>query len=168
MSNNTITFSDSKDPIYTIPKLNPKGTNWIVYKTRLTVAFSVRKLIGHLDGMDVMLAHPLPNVDIKTAMLTEAQEKLHHAWLVCFQAWMDKENIARQALVMTLDNPTLMKVHQKGSVAAMWAAITKVYEDKTKVVISDMKMCMHQLKCAENGDLQTHFDKLQTLYEQLA
>ena len=50
-----------------IPKLNVKGTNWVIFAFRFQVTVEAKDLWGHLDGSTACLKYPDPmSADQKT------------------------------------------------------------------------------------------------------
>jgi len=46
---------NAKDDLFTVPKLQPDGKNWVMYKTRLLWSQAARGLTGHFTGDSHMI-----------------------------------------------------------------------------------------------------------------
>ena len=112
MSPDAMSVTTVKDELLNVPKLEPDGKNWIMFKTRLMYALEDRQqeVSGHLLGNVVKPA--------KEAPVEEQTE------------WQKVENKARNLLVQRLGDSMLRKVLHKKTVHDMWKAITTKFESK--------------------------------------
>jgi len=135
------------NPMSSVPKLEIDGTNWVMFSTRLRIALQDKDVYGHLDGSAK-----------KPDATTEPDE---------YAAWLKKENQAFNLLTQKLHDTTLTKLLALKSVAEWWATVTKEFTVKSSHVVAAMQATFDKLKCADNGNVRTHLDKLRLKHEEL-
>ena len=134
-----------KDELPNVPRLEPDGSNWVIFKTRLTWTLADCQVLDHLSSSKA----PKPT----------APDQLIE--------WEKAENKARNLLAQRLADSTLRKVFKKDTVAKMWTTISDEFEKKTSLVQSDLRAKFQSLRCPKRGDLRTHLDKMSELWEEL-
>jgi hypothetical protein len=61
-----------------------------------------------------------------------------------------------------------MKIQGKGTAYEIWQALTKDFQNKSRMVSVDLRRRLQQQRCAEKGDVRSHFATLRTMREDLA
>jgi len=61
-----------------------------------------------------------------------------------------------------------MKIRGKGTAHEIWEALTKDFQNKSRMVSVDLRRRLQQQRCADKGDVRTHFATLRTMREDLA
>jgi hypothetical protein len=77
------------------------------------------------------------------------------------------ESKARHLLAQKLHDSTLTKLLHLDTVAKMWSALTTEFTVKSSHVVAAMRTAFDNLKCAKNGNVRVHLDKLRLKYEEL-
>ena len=54
-----------------VPKLDPTGSNWVIYRIRFTCAIQSKGVFGHLDGSDICPQSPSGTVSIAPVMVVQ-------------------------------------------------------------------------------------------------
>jgi hypothetical protein len=130
-----------------VPKLETNGSNCIIFSVRLKWALQEKKVYGHLDGTASKPADTAP-ADEQTT-------------------WLDNEAKARHLLAQKLHDSTLTKLLHLTTVAAMWTSLSTEFTVKSSHIVAAMRTAFDSLKCADNGNVYTHLDKLRFKYEEL-
>ena len=134
------------NPVSNVPKLEVDSTNWVMFSTRLHIALTDKDVYGHLDGTS---AKPDQTMDPDD-----------------YAAWLKKENQALN-LMQKLHDTTLTKVLSLDSAAKWWTVITHEFTVKSSHIMAAMRTSFDKMKCADNGNIHTHLDKLRAKYEDL-
>ena len=61
-----------------------------------------------------------------------------------------------------------MKIQGKTTVLEIWNTLKKEFQNKSKMVSVDLRRRLQQERCADKGDVRSHFAKLRTMREDLA
>ncbi|OCH83555.1 hypothetical protein OBBRIDRAFT_742973, partial [Obba rivulosa] len=185
---------DARDGI-SVPQLKPDGSNWPVFKTRLTWAVDAKGLLGHFTGEDPEPRDPLAgwaagtapppsaaeNPDAQAdaadaaatattqAPLTAKDKRLHERYLELLSVWRRDEAKARYLLARSVPDTVLRRMKRNGdTVRDMWAWVRGEFEDKTPLVQSNVLERFHSMRCAENGNVSKFLDKLGEMVEELS
>ncbi|EJF59986.1 hypothetical protein DICSQDRAFT_63888, partial [Dichomitus squalens LYAD-421 SS1] len=126
------------DDVIRVPKLDVSGTNWVLYKERLTWAADAKGLAGHLDGaVQEPNAPPSPatlasvtqtapatgattaaaGATITPAMTPDPAQVAYEAELA---TWKKGEAIVKQLIASTIPDSLFMKVRSKGTARDIW------------------------------------------------
>ena len=70
-------------------------------------------------------------------------------------------------MAQKLHDSTLTKLLHLTTVALMWTSLTKEFTVKSSHIVAVMHTSFNSLKCADNGNICTHLDKLHFKYEEL-
>ena len=135
------------NPVSNVPKLEVDGTNWVMFSTRLRIALQDKDVFGHLDG---------------TAIKPNAVSKPDE-----YTAWLKKEHQARNLLTQKLHDSTLTKLLSLDSTVEWWKAITNKFTVKSSHVVAAIRSAFEKMKCADNGNIHVHLDKLRAKHEDL-
>jgi hypothetical protein len=106
-----------------------------------------KEVFGHLDGTVMKPAQTVAD-DVKSE-------------------WLKNETKAHHLLVQKLHDSTLTKLLHHDSVAEMWTLLVTEFTVKSSHVVVAMRNSFDNLKCADNGNVWTHLDKLRFKYEEL-
>ena len=133
-----------------VPKLETNGSNWIIFQIRLKWALEEKRVFSHLDGTMVK-----PTAAGEEDISKDVEE------------WLGNETKARHLLAQKLYDSTLTKLLHLTTVAEVWKTITQEFTVKSSHVVAAMRTSFESLKCANNGNIRTHLDKLRFKYEEL-
>ena len=67
----TMNSDNTREDMYTVPKLEPDGRNWIIFKNRIEWALAARGVVSHLDATKA--PKPAPPADPKQMDAYEAE-----------------------------------------------------------------------------------------------
>jgi hypothetical protein len=169
-----------------VPILEVTGSNWVIYKTRFSWALDVRGLLEHIDGSAGEPSKPTimtkkaaeggsktgtetSSGDLAAAEeLTEANEKKLEEWKEKLRIWKQGEAVVKQQVAATIPDSLFMKIQGKGTAYEIWQALTKDFQNKSRMVSVDLRRRLQQQRCAEKGDVRSHFATLRTMREDLA
>jgi hypothetical protein len=164
-----------------VPKLEVTGSNWVIYKTRFSWALDVRGLLEHIDGstgepskptiMTKKAAEGGSKAGTETGSgslvvaeeLTEADDKKLEEWKEKLRIWKQGEAVVKQQVAATISNALFMKIQGKGTAYEIWQALTKDFQNKSRMVSVDLRRRLQQQRCTEKGDVRSHFATLRTM-----
>ena len=146
----------TREDMYTVPKLESDGRNWIIFKNCLEWALAAQGVVAHLDAQKA----PKPVKPLEAAKLAAYKTEL--------ATWEKTEFTCRQQLARALPDSTLWKILHASTVADMWKTTVTEFKSKTVLVQADLRARFQSLKCPEKGDLRAHLDKLRSMREELA
>ncbi|TBU34368.1 hypothetical protein BD311DRAFT_618953, partial [Dichomitus squalens] len=118
------------DDVVRVPKLDVSGTNWVLYKERLTWAADAKGLAGHLDGtVQEPNAPPSPATPASVAQTAPATE---------LATWKKGEAIVKQLIASTIPDSLFMKVRSKGTARDIWDALAAEFQQRSRMVSLDL------------------------------
>jgi hypothetical protein len=97
----------------------------------------------------------------------EEKRKLEE-WKEELRAWKQGEAIVKQQIAATIPDSLFMKIRDKGTAYEIWQALTKDFQNKSRMVSVDLRRRLQQQRCGEKGDVRAHFGTLRTMREDLA
>src|SRR5277367_5246867 len=145
-----------------IPKLEADGSNWVIFKDRFLYAAEAASLKDHVDGTR---AAPVAPSGSSTKPLPEDAMADHQAALT---KWNIDEAIIRQAIASSISDSLFLEVRKQDTALKMWEAVRNQREKKSRMVTVDLRRKLQAEKCAEQGDVRAHLNKLQAMREDLA
>ncbi len=74
----------------------------------------------------------------------------------------------KQQIAATIPDSLFMKIRDKGTAHQIWLALTKDFQNKSRMVSVDLRRRLQQQRCVEKEDIQAHFATLRTMREDLA
>src|SRR5260221_49694 len=175
------------DDLMKVPKLDAGGSNWVIYKDRFMWAIDARGLLDKVDGSIREPTKPTPKEKATAGggskgvgrtdsggdfevveELTADEEKRLEVWKEKHRAWRLGEAIVKQQIAATIPNSLFMKIQDKGTTHEIWRALTRDFQNKSRMVSVDLWRRLQQQRCVEKGDVRAHFATLQTMREGLA
>jgi len=146
-----------------IPKLASDGSNWIVWKTRITILIGAKKLARLLDEATVRPPMPKTLGDKPSATETAAYETALEKCLEFDQSDMEVKHI----IVSTIPDSLLIGTAKCTTASSLWKAICVEHENKTKRFVVEMLRNLQNQRCSETDDVKQHLAKLLKLREEL-
>ena len=159
-------FSKLGDDLMKVPKLEVGGANWVIYKDQFLWSIDARGLVEHMDGLESEPECPVQPAD--KLPLTKDEEKEMKEWKKELKHWKQGEAIIKQQIAATIPDSLFMKIRGKTTALKIWDALTKEFQNKSKMVSVDLRRRLQQERCADKGDVRSHFDKLRTMRKDLA
>ena len=162
-----------------VPKLEVGGANWVIYKDRFLWSIDARGLLEHVDGSSdepscpvtpkLMPRTPESSGDVEIRIShTKDEEKKLEEWTKELKLWKQGEAIVKQQIAATIPDSLFMKIRGKTTALEIWNALSKEFQNKSKMVSVDLRRRLQQERCQEKGDVRSHFAKLRTMREDLA
>src|SRR5487761_336488 len=136
-----------------VPKLSPDGTNWVIYRDRLTWAMQTNTFDEHKQ-------HNSPSLTYTAAGNLNG--------LTPEVRWTKEESAIKQVLGSTLPDTAFNKIKATASVKDAWDTLKRIYEDRSKALVADLIRRFRNKRCEEDESIRSHFEFLADLREQLA
>ena len=159
------TMTTSKDNM--VLKLESNGSNWVVFKIRLTMSVAAHSTRGHLEGTDACLTKPRLSTD-DASKWTPEEQKIFSGYQIQLMKWTQAEDVAHAHITSVVLDSILMRVHSSKTVTIMWKAICDEFENKLHMVSVDLCKRMIELHAKEGDDIHAHLNTLNHMHEQLA
>jgi len=159
-------FSKLGDDLMKVPKLDVGGANWVIYKDRFLWSVDARGLLEHVDGSEAEPECPVKPTD--KAPLSKEEDKEVKEWKKELKLWKQGEAIVKQQIATTIPDSLFMKIRGKTTALEIWNTLKKEFQNKSKMVSVDLRRRLQQERCADKGDVRSHFAKLRTMREDLA
>ena len=156
------------DEFLRIPKLDVSGSNWVLYKERFFWALDARAILDHVDGTGQEPTDPVPKESREAATLSDKEKELDKEWKKELKEWKQSEAIAKQQITSSIPDSLFMKIRTKGTAHEIWKELENHFQNRSRVVSVDLQRRIQELRCAEKGDMLSHFATLQTMREDLA
>ena len=163
-----MTTSKLGDEFLRIPKLEVSGSNWVLYKERFFWALDARAILDHVDGTSAEPGDPVPEDSRRTNKLTDTDKELEKEWKKELKEWKQGEAVAKQQIASSIPDSLFMKIRTKGSAYEIWKELENHFQNRSRMVSVDLRRRIQDLRCAEKGDMVTHFATLRTMREDLA
>jgi transposase InsO family protein len=172
------------DEFLRIPKLDVSGSNWVLYKERFFWALDARAILDHVDGTGTEPVDPVPKASRDAIILsvaekasdpTKAVKELSAAekekekeWKKELKEWKQNEAVAKQQIASSIPDSLFMKIRTKGSAYEIWKELENHFQNRSRMVSVDLRRRIQETRCAEKGDMLSHFANLRTMREDLA
>src|SRR5580692_7405745 len=138
---------------HTVPKLAADSSNWVIYHDRLLWVLDTNILGDHIQSSSVPLLYT-------TAGTING--------LTAEQRWMKEEGMVKQFIGATIPDITFNCVKGNTSANDVWAALKRMYKERTKILMVEMMRHFRNKHCNNSESVRTHFEELSQLHEQLA
>ena len=162
------TTSKLGDEFLRIPKLDVSGSNWVLYKERFFWALDARAILDHVDGTSEEPADPVPRTSREAKTLSDTEKELDKEWKKEIKEWKQSEAIAKQQIASSIPDSLFMKIRAKGTAYEIWKELENHFQNRSRMVSVDLRRRIQDLRCAEKGDMLSHFATLRTMREDLA
>ena len=100
--------------------------------------------------------------------LSDAEKELDKEWRKELKEWKQNEAIAKQQIASSFPDSLFMEIRTKGSTYEIWKELENHFQNRSCMVSVDLRRCIQELRCAEKGDMLSHFATLRTMREDLA
>ena len=180
----------SKDDTLRVPKLHADGSNWVTYRDRLRWALDARGILNHLEtnipepivkspeelnaerppktparpkkGADDPSTLDSPEEPTPVAKMVSSAMELTNA------QWRSNEAAVKQCIASTVPDSVFNRVKTKTLAREVWGAVVEIFEGRSYMLVVDLKKKMQGIRCGDNDNVRTHFDKLAEMYERLS
>ena len=160
------------DEFLRIPKLDVSGSNWV--KERFFWVLDAHAILDHVDGTGIVTVSPVPKASrepvegSEAKELSDAEKGLDKEWRKELKEWKQNEAIAKQQITSSIPDSLFMKIHTKGSMYEIWKELENHFQNRSCMVLVDLRRCIQELRYAKKGDMLSHFATLRTMREDLA
>ena len=163
------TTSKLGDEFLRIPKLDVSGSNWVLYKERFFWALDARA-IHHVDGTGTEPVDPVSEKSRKEDKLSDEEKELEKEWKKELREWRQPEGeaVAKQQIASSIPDSLFMKIRTKSTAYEIWKELEGHFQNRSRMVSVDLRRRIQDLRCAEKGDMISHFATLRTMREDLA
>jgi gag-polypeptide of LTR copia-type len=149
-----------------VPRLPADGKGFVVWKERLKLSIRARGLYGHLDG--TTSKPPDPPTRPEGSTLTAEEVSSIEKYTKDTNQYLQEQAVVFQQIASTIPDSLYLKIKGKPTVKEAWAALKNDFEKRSKMITIDLRKRLYDIRCAENGNIRTHFDNIRTMREELA
>ena len=148
-----------------VPRLPADGKGFVVWKERLELSIRARGLYGHLDGTVTQPeAPPKPDSGLKeSTALTKEQASAIENYPKEMSQYLQEQAIVFQQIASTIPDSLYLKIKGKPTVKEAWDALKADFENRSRKITVELQKRLQDTRCAENGNLRTHFDTIRTM-----
>jgi hypothetical protein len=156
------------DEFLRIPKLDVSGSNWVLYKERFFWALDARGILEHINGIADQPTDPIPEKVREEKKLSDEQKVLDKEYQREFREWRQSEAVAKQQIASSIPDSLFMKIRAKGTAYEIWKELENHFQNRSRMVSVDLRRRIQEVRCAEKGDMISHFATLRMMREDLA
>jgi len=149
-----------------VPRLPADGKGFVVWKERLELSIKARGLYGHLDGTVVKPDDPPTRSE--TSVLTQEEVSMNENYAKEIATYLQQQAIVFQQIASTIPDSLYLKIKGKPTVKEAWDALKADFEKRSRMITIEVRKRLQDIRCAENGNVRTHFDTIRTMREELA
>jgi hypothetical protein len=143
-----------------VPKLDIKGTNWVIFSLRFQVAIEAKELWKQFDG-----TNPKP---VGSPITSGGTTTVSPPDPVALAQWQKHENLVKHLLTQHIPNSTALHVRNLTNIVAMWKEIVREYTEKGAYAQTNLRTKFLESKCPGGGDVRTFLDELRTKHDELS
>jgi len=122
-----------------IPKLEPDGSNWVIFKDHFLYAAAAASLKLHIDGTGKIPISPVVQSATSATALTETEVKEISDYEAKLSEWHIGEAIIKQAIATIISDSLFLEVRKEETALKMWEAVKNQREKKSRMVTVDMQ-----------------------------
>ena len=136
-----------------ITKLATDGSNWVMYRDRMTWAFNSRLWGDHLTNASVTPAYiAVGDVNGQTPA----------------QRWAAEEAAAMNMIAASVPDQVFNRIKSKTNTMEVWNTVKAIYQTRSKMHKVDLGKKLQNAKLGNEDDTHAHFTQLVDMQEQLA
>jgi hypothetical protein len=90
------------------------------------------------------------------------------AYKTAMKEWRMGEAITKQQIASMIPDSLFIQVKNLGTAQEIFTYLSNLFEKRSRVVSVELLQKLQDQKCSEKGNIREHFDKLQTIREQLS
>ena len=154
------------DNFLRLPKLNVDGSNWVIYKDKFMLTVEACSFTDHIDGIGTVPT--LSFVHVAGETLTTEQQTEYETYVKELKDWKAGEAIIKQGLAGTIPDSLFMAIRGKGTAKGYWDEVVKKRQDRSRMVMVDMRRKLQDKRCDEGGDVKAHLAEMVAMREDLA
>ena len=162
----------------TVPALDIDGGNWPIFKSKFEDYIESVGLEDHFDAAN-RPAQTYEEVEAKPTKKTgESDDDFKKRsdvwtdgeakWKEQAKAWKKDDAKARNALGKVIPSSTYMEISSLKDFQKMWKKVEERIEEITMHTRSNLKGRLNTMYCNERGNVITHLNEMESIYQQLA
>jgi hypothetical protein len=151
MSTATTSLADTMPS--SVPKLDPSGINWTVFRFCFQDAIDAKGFWGHFDG-----STPCPPLSA-TPTTQELADKAQ---------WEKDERSSKSLLTQKLPDSTMVLIHLKTTVKERWNEVVNEYSAKSEYAKTSLRASFLGMRCGEKGNVREFLEGLRLKKEELS
>ena len=151
MSTSTTALADTLPS--SIPRLDPTGSNWTVFRFRFEDAIDAKGFWGHFNGKS-----PMP----------EMSETPTEDELAAKAQWEKDERSSKSLLTQKLPDSTMVLIHSKTTVKERWDEVVKEYTLKSEYAKTGLRAKFLGMRCTDKGAVREFLEGLRLKKEELS
>jgi hypothetical protein len=136
-----------------IENLAPDGSNWVTYRDRMVWTIESRGLTEHLSEASI-------TQDYIAAGTVEHRTPQAR--------WNQDNGIVKRLIGASIPNSVFLQIRSKTNAKDVWDTLKALYETRSELTKINLSQRLQSMKCGEEDNLRTHYDRLNELREQLA
>jgi gag-polypeptide of LTR copia-type len=136
-----------------ITQLAADGSNWENYRDRMVLIIKSHKWKDHLTNDSLTKRY----IDGGTI-----------GGVAPLERWEDDEAALMNLIVSLIPNSAFNRIKDKSNAKEAWEALKDLHEKQLLMVAIELRWCIGNIRCTDDENLQTHFEKLQEMKEKLA
>ena len=148
-------------------RLPADGKGFVVWKEHLELSMWAQGLYGYLDGTITKPAN-LPSLPAGAAALIAEQVGIVEKYTKDLNQYLQKQAIVFQQISLTIPNSLYLKMKGKPTIKEAWDALKSDFERRLCMITIKLQKCLQDTRCAESGNICTHFDNIQIMWEEHA
>ena len=159
---------DSKqlNNFFRVPRLPNDGKGFVIWKERVKLSIRARGLFGHLDGSAMKLEDP--PMRAVGATLTEDKVTAIGKHAKDLNTYLQEQVIVFQQIASTIPDSLYLKIKGKPTVQEAWNVMKADFEKRSQMITVELQKKLQDVRCAENGNIRTHFNNIRSMREELA
>jgi hypothetical protein len=138
-----------------IPRLEPNGANWAIFKMRFSNAMKVTRRWGYFTG-----TKPYPNPADPNLVTTEEATAI--------ELWEYEDAVASYLLSQRLPDTMEMHLANCSTTKERWTTVSLNYQAKSAYAQADLQQAFLEMRCAKGADVREFLTSLCYKCEELA
>lgn len=134
-----------------IAKLATDGSNWVMYRDRMTLTFRSRQWTQHFTSTTT----PTTYTGVINGLSPD-------------QRWNIEEDMAVDLIASTVPDQIFLRVKSHTTTMDMWNAIKAIFETRSEMASIDLRQKLQSIRMSDEGDARAHMTHLIDIREQLA
>ena len=102
-----------------------------------------------------------------TTVPTAEQVSAIERYLREISQYLQEQAMVFQQIASTIPDTLYLKIKGKVMVKEAWDALKVDFEKWLCMITIELRKCLQDTWCAKNGNIQTHFNNMQTMQEEL-
>jgi hypothetical protein len=149
---------------YSLPNLEHRGSNWVVWKHRIQTLIEAKWLAHHLDHS----TPPPPKPGALVEGATGEDTKIYDKAVISWKEWRQADLEVRHYIISTIPDALVIKTLNATPTKALWEAIIQECEIMSKPYQAEVLRRLQNERCAEGEDVRSHFAKMLKFHGELA